>query len=160
MADDFLNSMRAEMAPQAPASPYADLMRQEVEHDQQRRAAAATLTVDTNPDEAAKHRRTASFLGVPPAAVTAAPADADRQAKIKTLEQDTAAAPTLRQRYTDKDFAALAHDDSGVLAGIERVVRDMMQRPGSRKPVGIDPVMSGVQFSDTVRRMEIGRAHV
>lgn len=153
MADDFLSSMRAEVAPQAPASPYADLMRQEVQRDQQRRAAAATLAVDTNPDEAAKQRRTAGFLGVAPAVVSAAPADAERQARIKTLEQDTAAAPTLRQRYTDKDFAALAHDDSGVLAGIERVVRGMMQRPGTRKQVDIDPVMSGVQFSDTVRRM-------
>lgn len=153
MADDFLNSMRADVAPAAPASPYADLMRAEVQQDAARLNGTATLSVGSNPDEVARIRQAGAYVGVPPGVAQAAPADIERQAKIKRLDDDTAAAPTLRQRYTDKDFAALAHDDSGTLSGIERVVRGMMQRPGSRKPVAIDPVMSSVQFSDTVRRL-------
>lgn len=151
-AENYLSSMQAEVEHKPPASPYADLMREAVRSDEARLGASLTQATGVSPDEVAQQRRTAGFLGVTPSAVAAAPQDAQRQEAIKRVQSDTAGAPTLRGRYLDPEFAKLARDDSGVLAGVEKVLREMFQ-PRHAKPVGIDPVMSSVQFSDTVRRM-------
>lgn len=108
---------------------YLDLLEQQEQQRQQALstgiAAAGTLTSGVNPDEAARMRSTAQFLGVPPAVVEAMPQDAERQARIRRIDTDTATAPALRQRYTDADFMKLASDDSGVLAGVESVLRNL-----------------------------------
>lgn len=127
-----------------------DLQRQQDESA--RLAATSTLTYGVNPDEAAKARKTAGFLGVPAAAVEATPEDSARAAQIKKIDHDTAQAPTLRLRYTDQDFHKLASDDSGVLSGIESAVRKIMA--GGRKlPTPADPaVMTSAEYSAAVRR--------
>jgi GNAT superfamily N-acetyltransferase len=116
-------------------------------------AATSTLTEGIDPDTVSRAHSTARFLGVPPAAVEAMPQEYEREARQRRLELDTQDAPTLRRRYTDADFAKLASDDSGVLSGVESVVRRMLSPRREARPVAIDPVMSSVQFSDTVRRM-------
>lgn len=85
--------------------------------------ASATLSVDANPDEVARQRRIASILGQPVEAVQALPKDAEREAKIRQLDQQTAQTPTLRQQFTNEDFAKLAHDDADNLSGFERILR-------------------------------------
>ena len=75
-----------------------------------------------NPDKYSADKQTAKLLARPVAAVEALPEDAAREAKVKTLQDNTANAPVLRTQYTDADFAKLAHDDSGPLSAIEALV--------------------------------------
>lgn len=76
--------------------------------------------IDVNPDKAAEEKKQAQFLGAPEGYVRNFPEDAARATKLKELNQNTQDAPVLRQKYTDADFARLAHDDSGILSSIER----------------------------------------
>lgn len=91
--------------------------------DQRRQALAGSLnqSVATNPDEFSAKRKVAGYLGYPVAALDAIPGLAD-QAKVRQVQTDTAGTPVLQQRYTDADFAKLAHDDSFTLAGIETAI--------------------------------------
>lgn len=77
------------------------------------------LNTDVNPDEIAKQRGVARQLGVPAAAVEAMPAESMKAARIKQIDDSTLNAPVLREKYTDADFAKLAHDDAPALAGFE-----------------------------------------
>ena len=104
-----------------------DLQRQQGEAA--RLAGVSTLTYGLNPDEVAKSRKVAGFLGVPPAAVEATPDEFARQAQVKKIDLDTQATPALRRKYTDADFHKLASDDSGVLSGIESAIRGFFARP-------------------------------
>ncbi len=78
--------------------------------------------VGVNPDKYSADKQTARLLARPVAAVEALPEDAARDAKVKTLQDNTANAPVLKQQYTDADFAKLAHDDSAPLSAIEALV--------------------------------------
>jgi hypothetical protein len=116
-----------EPAPEAPTNPYLDTLRGAAERDTSRLRASAGLALDANPDEVARNKRTASLLGVPLAAVEALPKESDRNARLRGLEQTTANAPVLRSKFTDQDFARLAHDDADNLSAIEKVVRSTWQ---------------------------------
>lgn len=92
-----------------------------LDEQRQRKSAltgALTTSVGTNPDAFATQKRVAGYLGYPVAAVEAMP-DLAEQAKVLRVQNDITNAPTLKQRFTDADFAKLAHDDSGVLSTIE-----------------------------------------
>ena len=151
MPSNYAATMQGDGAPAGP-SKYLDLMQTEASNDRARFGAAASQAMGVNPDEVAKARKTAEFLGVHPGVVEAAPQDSMRAATLKKLDTDTAAAPVLRQRYTDADFAKLASDDSGVLSGLESVVRRMMNGGTQRLPQTQPSVMSGVEFGNAVRR--------
>jgi hypothetical protein len=99
-------------------NPYLDLM--EAEDAQQRARQAATLqtAVDANPDEYATQKRVASYLGYAPAAVEATPEASKREAQVKQVQDASATRPVLARKYTDDDFARLAHDDSDPLGGL------------------------------------------
>jgi hypothetical protein len=99
-------------------NPYLAL----VDGEEARFRSSLTTALDTNPDEAATAKRVAGYLGTQPAAVAALPEDAKRAAQLKQISQDTAQAPTLRQMYSDADFAKLAHDDSSILSQIEQSI--------------------------------------
>ena len=150
MPSNYAATMQGDGA--AAPSKYLGLMQTEASNDRARFGAAASQAMGVNPDEVAKARKTAEFLGVHPGVVEAAPQDSMRAATLKKLDTDTAAAPVLRQRYTDADFAKLASDDSGVLSGLESVVRRMMNGGTQRLPQTQPSVMSGVEFGNAVRR--------
>jgi hypothetical protein len=99
-------------------NPYLQLMQSE--EDRRKVQAGATLAdaITTNPDEYAKQKRTAGYLGVPPAAVAATPDESQAEAQLKQITANTAKHPALQQRYTNADFAKLAHDDSDTLGKI------------------------------------------
>lgn len=103
----------------APANPYAALIEADESARTQRATGVLSATADVNPDQYATRRRVAGYLGYPPEAVEADPEGMARQARLKEIGADTAAAPVLQRRYGDQDFAKLAHDDSKVLATIE-----------------------------------------
>lgn len=86
--------------------------------------ASTTLAIGDNPDEVARKKRISNLLGVPLAAVDGDPETAKQLAAQKTLENDSQGAPALKQKYTDVDFARLAHDQSASLGSIERIVRN------------------------------------
>jgi hypothetical protein len=147
------------LQPEAPANPYADLMEQEAAGADAQFKASASLAVTANPDKVAQQRRVAGYLGMPPAAVEALPEQSERDAKVKRLAEDTAKAPTLRGKYTDQDFARLAHDDSEVLSGIETVVRRFMDGGVKRFNPQTPDVLTGREYSAAVRRqMELNPA--
>lgn len=100
------------------ANPYLDLMQGEEDRRATQQAATLTTAVDVNPDQYATRKRVAGYLGYPVAAVEATPEASQREAAVKQVQADTAAHPVLQRRYTDDDFAKLAHDDSGTLSAI------------------------------------------
>jgi hypothetical protein len=104
---------------------YLDMMQSLVDGQDTQFRAAADTALQYDPDQVATSRRVAGYLGVPAPVVEAAPQDAQRQARLKQLEEDTASAPALRRRYTDADFAKLASDDSFNLSAIERGIRQL-----------------------------------
>jgi hypothetical protein len=81
-----------------------------------------TQAVGTNPDQYAQQRRVAGYLGYPTAAVQALP-QLHQRAQVQQIDQGTADTPIARKRYTDADFARLAHDDVDALTGLERGFR-------------------------------------
>jgi hypothetical protein len=85
--------------------------------------ASTTLAADTNPDQYAAARKAAQQMGYPVAVAEALPAEVQREARIRTVQTDAAASPTLQRKYTDADFARLAHDDSGVLSALGAAAR-------------------------------------
>jgi hypothetical protein len=112
---------------------FEDFERQRLQEQGPGIAAASTLTTGTDPDAVGRARAVARYLGVPAPVVEALPMEAQQQAELKKINTDTAAAPVLRQRYTDADFMKLARDDSATLAGIERVMRKFIAG-GALKP--------------------------
>ena len=122
-------------APQASANPYADIS---VTGLTSKGLLNATLTqaVTQSPPEIAKQRQAAATLGVPPAVVRAMP-DLQQQAKIKAIDNNTQDTPALRRAYTVPEFAALGHEDHGVLATIERVLKYSVGAPTG--PAGTGP---------------------
>lgn len=86
--------------------------------------------IDANPDKAAEEKKQAQFLGAPEAFVRDNPEDSARAAKLKTLNENTQDAPVLRDKYTNADFARLAHDDSGVLSSIEKGFNYLFSKDG------------------------------
>lgn len=109
-----------------PGNPYLDLMMGAADERDARLRTTTFDAVSKNPDEVAKARNTARFLGIPQGAAEATPDDAARDAAMLRIEQNTADAPVLRSRYTDADFAKLAHDDSSVLRDVERGIGAFM----------------------------------
>lgn len=117
--DALVDEQPEAAAPPAPANPYAALIEADESARTQRATGVLSATADVNPDQYATRRRVAGYLGYPPEAVEADPEGMARQARLKEIGADTAAAPVLQRRYGDQDFAKLAHDDSKVLATIE-----------------------------------------
>lgn len=74
-----------------------------------------------SPEQAASAVRLGRQTGLPADLVQRNQPAIERRVAAERVDTDTAAAPVLRNRYTDPTFAALAHDDSAALAGVERV---------------------------------------
>lgn len=123
MPNEYLSQLEAEQGQQS-ANPYLAQM----EADQRTRTAALrgslSQAVGTNSDQFAERRRVASYLGYPTAAVEALP-PLQQRAKVQQFEDSTQAAPITRTKFTDVDFAKLAHDDVDNLTMLERGLRGL-----------------------------------
>lgn len=118
MANEYLSLVEGDVA--APArNPYMDLIQSETQAKETQFRAATSLAIDTNPDKVATEKKMAGYLGTVPAVVQTLPQDAERAAKLKQIDDNTANAPVLRLKYGDVAFANLAHDDSTALSSIE-----------------------------------------
>lgn len=154
MGADYLSTMRADSSPQQSptgATKYADLMQSEIGAEQARFGASTTLSLGVNPDDVAKARKTAGFLGVAPGVVQSAPQDMERQAKLKKLDIDTASSPVLRGSYMSKEFAELASDDSGPLSAIEKGIREFLAGGGQRVQRPDPAIANSQEFSRLIR---------
>lgn len=117
MPNEYLSLVQNDSAPGG--NPYLDMMQNEKQSIESQFRATTTMAVGTDPDRMALDKRVASYLGTTPPVVQALPQDAERAAKLKQIDDNTKAAPVLRQKYSDEDFARIAHDDSSVLSSIE-----------------------------------------
>lgn len=97
---------------------YLGLLEQAEDFRKTQLNANVSQAVGTNPDQYATQRRVAKYLGYPVAAVEAMPEQSQQQAKMKEVQQAAGVSPVLQAKYTDADFAKLAHDDSGSLASV------------------------------------------
>jgi hypothetical protein len=130
-ANPYLETLQAPAATGAgPGNPYLDMLQSAESMRKTQTAAAVSQAVSTNPDEFAKQKRVAQYLGYPLAAVAAMPDITKRQAQAQQVQQDIAASPVLQQRFTDADFARLAHDDTGVLSSLASAIGYVVSAPG------------------------------
>jgi hypothetical protein len=111
----------------AAADNYDALMAAHGEAQRVRANAAVSLGMNQNPDSYAAARRAAQLLGAPVGVAEAVPEQVQREARMRQVQQDSAAVPALGRAYTDADFARLAHDDSGVL-GLFGTLADSFRR--------------------------------
>lgn len=117
MTNEYLDLLKsAPTAAGAAPEPneYLELLQGEADRKRQALAGNLTQAVGVDPDKYSAQRRVAGYLGYPVAAVQALP-DLTQQAKVRQVQADAAAHPELEKRYTDADFARLAHDDSSSL---------------------------------------------
>lgn len=121
--DTLLDGPKPNATPASAPDKYDALMDGYDALRKQRVAASTTLAVDTPPDQYAAARKAAQQMGYPVAVAEALPAEVQREARIRTVQTDAAASPTLQRKYTDADFARLAHDDSGVLSSLAAAAR-------------------------------------
>jgi len=121
---DYLRMMEEEdsAAPQE-GNRYLGMMEDFEAGHQAQFAASTGLAASTSPEEEARKKRIANLLGTPVAAVEGDPDTAKRLALQKTIANNTADTPALQEKYTDADFAKLAHDQSAELGMIERTAR-------------------------------------
>ncbi len=124
--------------PKNEPNPYLQLLtrvedeRQLQEQRKARMLAATTQALDVNPDAYAAGRKAAQSLGLPPAVGALLPEETTRRAAQQRIVEDAAGSPTLQRKYSDADFAKLAHDDSGVLSSIAAVARFAFSHPEQR----------------------------
>ena len=102
----------------APADDMNPIIRAELEGKRTRFRATVSGAVAANPDDVARQNQIASYLDQPRGVVAVNPQEAERSAAIKRVTADSALSPVLQRKYTDADFAKLAHDDSGPLSAI------------------------------------------
>lgn len=120
--DKLLASEQTQTGGAAPSGTVFDSLMGIEQRKSQQFLGQIDQAVGVNPDKYSADKQTARLLARPVAAVEALPEDAARDAKVKTLQENTANAPVLKQQYTDADFAKLAHDDSAPLSAIEALV--------------------------------------
>lgn len=108
----------------------------ELEAKRARFKATVSSAVAVNPDEQAKFNRIATYLDQPKGVVAAMPADAERSAAIKKIADDASTSPVLQRKYTDADFAKLAHDDSGALSAVAAAAKWFVSAPDASSTLG------------------------
>ena len=123
VANPYLETLQSSLATgAAPAAaggnPYLSMLEDAEELRRVRMSANVTDAVTVNPDQYAAQRKVAKYLGYPPAAVEAMPDITKQQAQVKAVQQAAATSPVLERRYSDADFAKLAHDDTGTLSQV------------------------------------------
>ena len=105
------------------------VIRADLEAKRARFKSTISTAVAVNPDDQAKYNKIASFLDQPPGVVAAMPKESERTANIQKIANDAAASPVLEKKYSDADFAKLAHDDSGVLSTIAAAAKYLVSAP-------------------------------
>lgn len=133
MSNEYLDLLKSAptatgAAPAPEGNEYLDLLQGEAERKRQALAGNLTQAVAVNPDQYSAQRRVAGYLGYPTAAVQAMPS-LTQQAKVQQVQADAATHPVLEKRFSDADFAKLAHDDSGALSKLGAAVRYLVSAP-------------------------------
>jgi hypothetical protein len=133
---------------------YTDILDSFSQQKQSDKArATTTLALDSNPDEEAGNRRIAAYLGAPVDAVRALPAESKRAAALKEIEANSATSPILQKKYSERDFAELAHDDSGALSAIANAAKELfnVQRRPAESKFSSAQTMRSADFAERVK---------
>ncbi len=134
MSNEYLDLLKSSPTATGAApegNEYLDMLQGEAQRKKQALAGNLTQAVQVNPDQYSAQRRVAGYLGYPTAVVQAMPA-LTQQAKVQQVQADASTHPVLEKRYSDADFAALAHDDSGALSKIGAAVRYLVSADDDR----------------------------
>jgi len=115
----------------APRNDYLALLDDDAEVQRRRLQGTLATSVSINPDTYAANKQLAKYVGVPPIVAQTIPDEIKRQADVQRVKADVADAPVLASKYTDRDFAQLAHDDSGPLSAIESAIRYLVSAPNA-----------------------------
>lgn len=103
-----------------------------------------------NPDMAARANRLGRKTGAPPDVIGRNLPEVERNAQLDEYDHAILNSPTLSKWLSDQSKANASHDDVGVMASMERVIRDWAT--GKRTTQSIPQVMSGAEFSQQVQR--------
>lgn len=122
MANDYRGLL--DQTPETIRNPYVDLLEADDEEESRRLRGTLTGAVTVAPDKFAAQKQVARYLGYPTSVVEALP-DTANAAKVQSIDEKTVDAPATRRKFTDEDFAKLAHDDTDNLTSFERVLRGM-----------------------------------
>lgn len=125
MPNNYLDLLQNDAPQPAAGNPYLDQLQSEEQARQTQMQATVAGAVGTDPERFALHKRVASYLNTRPEAVAALPEEAERAARLKQIHTNTADVPALQRKYTEADFAKLAHDDSDTLGAIGRAWRNL-----------------------------------
>lgn len=120
--DDLMDQQAGGPAP-APArfDPLDAAMDDHIAQQRQRLAGSLTQGVVVNPDTYAGQIRDAKTLGYPTKVLDILP-DLAARAKAQRVQDDIAQQPVLQKKYSEEDFAKLAHDDSFTLSSIGKAI--------------------------------------
>lgn len=99
-------------------NPYLQMLEGAEEARKAQARATVSEAVRVKPDTYAEQRNIAKQLGYPTGVVEVMPEVAKQQAQAQAVQQATAGNPVLERKFTDADFARLAHDDAGTLAKV------------------------------------------
>lgn len=137
MTNEYLDLLKGSpaatgAAPAPDGNEYLDMLQGEAERKRAALAGTLTQAVAVNPDQYSAQRRVAGYLGYPTAVVRAMPT-LEQQAKVKQVQADASTHPVLEKRYSDEDFARLAHDDSFTLSKIGDAVKYLVSAPGAAR---------------------------
>ncbi len=137
MTNEYLDMLKGApaatgAAPTPEGNEYLDLLQSEAQRKRAALTGNLTQAVAVNPDHYSAQRKVAGYLGYPTAVVQAMPALA-QQAKVQQIQADASTHPVLEKRYSDADFAALAHDDSFTLSKIGEAVKYLVSAPGAAR---------------------------
>lgn len=91
--------------------------------------ANVVTSMGTSPDVIARQKRLAEYVGYTPAMGNAIPEEVAQMAAIKEVSTNASTSPVLQKRYTDAEFMALAHDDSGPLSAIASAAKWLVNAP-------------------------------
>lgn len=103
-----------------------------------------------NPDMAARANRLGRKTGMPSDVIGRNLPEVERNAQLDEYDHAILNSPTLSKWLSDQSKANASHDDVGVMASMERVIRDWAT--GKRTTQSIPQVMSGAEFSQQVQR--------
>ena len=157
MTNPYLDILQAEGAAPtstAPKNEYLGMLQADADQRKQALAGSLSQAVGTNPDQYSAKRRVAGYLGYPVAAVEAMP-QLEEQAKRQRVQEDIADSPTLRQKYTQADFAQLAHDDSSGLSLFDTLANSFRRGlPGLKQNASATAMRSNAASLATLNRIE------
>ena len=120
----------------------ADLVARRAQNSDVVLKASLNTAVPVNPDNAARVFNLAKATGLPLPTVERNEQSVEEQKRVRDLQNLFASSPILMRKFSDPEFAKLAHDDAESLSITAQVAN--MLRPSTGPEASFSTVMSGI----------------